>query len=252
MKQALSVEKVQDVINFLENEKYPKEMVARSSIYKFKRKYGDGTWTVFKNTLVHNGKAVIPLEEQDDVLEKLFEDPSYSQGSPTRFFNRIKGEFEGISLATVTKFLETKRIPQLFKKPAQREITPINSKRPRALLAIDFINLTKSQHGNLGVKYLLNCIDHFSKYAFSLACKTRDSEEYTKKLRNLFRGGHAPSFLHADGEFASDELMGLCKEYNVHFIPSLPSSKWGNREVQSYAQNSDSPIATCLQRRNFY
>jgi hypothetical protein len=50
-----------------------------------------------------------------------------------------------------------------MKKVPQTEITPINTKFPRHMFNLDFVDLKNSTHANLGNRYLLNIIDHFSK-----------------------------------------------------------------------------------------
>jgi hypothetical protein len=99
-------------------------------------------------------------------------------------------------------------------------ITPIQTKSPQEQLNIDYTDLKKSSYANGNFRYLLNCIDHFSKFLWSFPLKSRDSDLAAEKIRGLFQLGHVPKVLHADGEFSNHELMKVCTEYNVVFVKS--------------------------------
>jgi hypothetical protein len=121
-------------------------VLPKSSLYKFIGRYGDGSWTVKDDKVLHNGRECVAKEDVVPTLERLWSDPFYSHATPRRFWSRILQEFEGISLSKISSFLATKRSSQVFRRPRKTEITPINSKSPKE----DFIDLKKSTHANLG------------------------------------------------------------------------------------------------------
>jgi hypothetical protein len=221
----------------------------RSSHYKFIKRYGDGTWSLKKNTrtsnesVFHNDKEVVPVEEIEDLLEKLWLDPFYMQTTSRRFYSRIAQQYEGISLSKIAKFLDSKRTSQIFKKTAKSEVTPINSKKPRAMYQLDFIDLKKSQHANLNNRYLLNIVDHFSKYAWSYPLPHRDSDLAAGKVRELFSLGHVPTALKGDGEFKNVELMKVCEEYEVKFLRSEPKNPRTNGLVERFNRTLKTAIS---------
>jgi hypothetical protein len=105
-------------------------ILPKSSHYKFVCRYGDGSWSVKDNKVMHNGRECIAKEDIRDTLERLWSDPFYSHAMPRRFESCILQEFEEISLSIVELFLATKRTSQVFKRPHRMEITPINTKKP--------------------------------------------------------------------------------------------------------------------------
>jgi hypothetical protein len=227
------------VSEFLKNQEPPKEM-ARSSYYKFMKRYNDGTWTLKNDKVYHNGKEYICEEDVDALLEKLWVDPFYSHATPRRFHSRISQEFEGISINTIAKFLDSKRVSQVFRKPVRTEITPIITKKPKSQFQLDFIDLKKSTHANLGNRYVLTVIDHFSKYAWCFPLKTRDSDIAAQKMRELFEQGHVPKVLHADNEFGNLALAKVCEDYGILVLrgpPFQPRSQGGierfNRTIKT-------------------
>jgi hypothetical protein len=189
-------------------------VLPKSSYYKFINRYGDSSWTVKDDKVLHNGKECVAKEDVVPTLERLWSDPFYSHAT------RIMQEFEGISLSKVSAFLATKRTSQVFRRPRKTEITPINTKSPKEQFNFDFIDLKKSTHANLGNRYCLTIIDHFSKYAWVFPLKSRDSDNAALKVRSLFEQGHVPRVLHGDGEFANSELLRLCDEFKVLFVKS--------------------------------
>jgi hypothetical protein len=129
-----SIYYTQDLVDqiklFLDQQEEPD--LPRNSRYKFLKRYGDGTYKVKDDKLLHNGKIVVPKENIQELLQRLFEDPLYMQTSAPRFHARISTEYEGISRSDCQKFLDNKKIPQMFKRlPKFREVTPICTQYPR-------------------------------------------------------------------------------------------------------------------------
>jgi hypothetical protein len=193
-------------------------ILPKSSHYKFVGRYVDGSWTVKDDKVLHNGKECVAKEDVVPTLERLWSDPFYSHATARRFWTRVMQEFEGFSLSKVSAFLATKRTSQVFRRPHRMEVTPINTKSPREQLNIDYIDL-KSQVMLMGTIATVS-IDHFSKYLWVWPLKSRDSDLAAEKIRGLFEQGHVPRVLHADGEFANNELMKVCADYNCLFIKS--------------------------------
>jgi transposase InsO family protein len=221
------------VKEFLKNQEPPKEM-PRSSYNKFMKRYNDGTWSIKNDKVYHNGKQCVPEEETAELLEKLWNDPFYSQANARRWNSRLAQEYEGLSINTIAKFLETKRTAQIFRRPPKTEVTAINTKRPKSQFQLDFIDLMKSQHANLNNRYCLTIIDHFSKYAWVFPLKTRDSDLASAKVRELYQQGHVPSILHGDGEFANIELGKVCSDFEVQFVKSEPYRPNANGGIERF------------------
>jgi hypothetical protein len=65
-------ELVNQVKAFISEGKEP--AIPRSSLYKFKSRYGDGIYEVKDGKLLHNSKIVVPKEEAEEILMRLFQD----------------------------------------------------------------------------------------------------------------------------------------------------------------------------------
>ena len=71
---------------------------------------------------------------------------------------------------------------------------------------------------NKHYKYMLNVIDLFSKYAYSIPLKTKSSDEITEAFSKLFKfSGRKPTKLWTDqgGEFINNKFKQFLKEHDI-------------------------------------
>ena len=95
-------------------------------------------------------------------------------------------------------------------------------------LQVDLIDMrTRPDSLNPDVTYnwILNCIDHFSKFTWAFPLKTKSANEVALKLRELFFVFRSPRILHSDNgrEFVANviqELKELCPD--MVFIRGRP------------------------------
>jgi hypothetical protein len=136
----------------------------------------------------------------------------------------------------VEYFMEYKGLAQQFKKPAQREISPILTRRPNDQMQIDFIDLHRDYWENNDNRYILTAIDHFSKKAWAFALKSRDSMEAVLAMRKLFDSGVRPRTLHADGEFGYPVWQQLYARYEpkILYLRSQPYFPQANGCIERF------------------
>ena len=85
-------------------------------------------------------------------------------------------------------------------KPARRRYKKSRVIVPRidAQFQADLVNLQNLSRYNKGYKYLLTCVDIFSKYAFVLPLKTKKGQELVKAFQKILSTGRKPTKLQAD------------------------------------------------------
>ena len=82
---------------------------------------------------------------------------------------------------------------------------------------VDLQNLSRY---NKGYKYLLTCIDIFSKYAFVLPLKTKQGQELVKAFQKILSTGRKPSKLQTDlgTEFLNRVFQTYLRDHSIDFF----------------------------------
>ena len=87
----------------------------------------------------------------------------------------------------------------------------------------DLVDMQALSRANKGVRYLLTCIDVFSKFAWAIPCKAKSATEMVTAFRQLFKEAHPrrPSRLQTDKgkEFLNSQVQTLLRDtYQIaHF-----------------------------------
>ncbi len=103
-------------------------------------------------------------------------------------------------------------------------------------------------------KYLLNIIDHHSKYAFVYPVVLRNHKIMIKLLEPLFKK-YQPKILQSDNEFKSFGLENLCKKYNVQQIYSGAYNPHTNGAIERFNQTFKSilfKLMSIYNSKNWY
>lgn len=229
---------IRDIIQFKQTGILPVTMVSKPSQYRFKQKYGGEDYTVKNGKLYRDGKEIIPVEKQVELIEEKWTKSDYKHPNPLSFYKRLGFDYDGISKSLVNNVLNQKTVVQKFAKAKRREVTPIHSKRPLQMFQLDFVDLKNWNHANLGTKYLLNVIDHFSKYAWSFPVKDRTAKLQVANLRPLFEL-YRPDILKGDQEFRAERnfpLRDLCEQMGIKLIHSNSYSPASNGCIERFNQ----------------
>ncbi len=111
---------------------------------------------------------------------------------------------------------------------------PINYKRNRVVVygidtqfQADLVDMTAYSKENANNKYLLTCIDVFSKYAWARALKNKSGVEVTKAFKSILEEGRVPKKLQTDKgtEFFNKHFQDLMKKHDVHHFATATDLK---------------------------
>jgi hypothetical protein len=91
----------------------------------------------------------------------------------------------------------------------------------------DLLVMSKYSRQNGGFKYILNVIDCFSKYAWSVALKDKSGKEVSKGLETILRGKRKPKLLHVDRgkEFLNSTFKKLLQKYGIEMYHTFTEVK---------------------------
>ena len=84
----------------------------------------------------------------------------------------------------------------------------------------DLVDVQNLSRCNKGYKYLLTCLDIFSKYAWVVPLKTKQGQELVKAFQSILASGQKPSKLQADQgtEFLNRVFQKFLRENNIEFF----------------------------------
>lgn len=92
---------------------------------------------------------------------------------------------------------------------------------------IDLIDLQKYYRENNGYRYILICIDTFSKYAWFQPLKSKNGQEVTQAMHKILSGNRKPKNIQSDDgtEFYNSHFQKLIKEYSINHYSTFSVMK---------------------------
>ena len=73
---------------------------------------------------------------------------------------------------------------------------------------MDLVDLSKESGSNYSIRYLLTCIDVFSKFAWAVPMKTKTADSTAAAFKIIFKDGRVPRSIYSDD---GNEFKGSCK-----------------------------------------
>src|SRR5436190_16074331 len=96
------------------------------------------------------------------------------------------------------------------------------------LFQADLIDLTKHSKVNKGFKYLLNVINCFTKYAYSVPLKNKNASSVSNAMKHILQGGDVTMrYLQTDDgkEFYNSLFQAIMKKHNIHHYSTKSEKK---------------------------
>ena len=96
------------------------------------------------------------------------------------------------------------------------------SKGPGDLFQIDLADLVNISSHNDGYRYLLTCIDVFTKRAWAVPTKTKSGREVSRAFEKILTDGYKPSMVQSDKgtEFLNSTFQLMLKRHDIKFYTS--------------------------------
>jgi hypothetical protein len=130
---------------------------------------------------------------------------------------------------SVPKIFET--IAEEISKPARSKfaVRRVISNFPDDIWASDLVQMTSYTDKNNGYAYMLNVIDVFTRYAWSVPLKSKEGEEVLRGLKEIVakNDGNTPKFLWTDEgkEYYNNNVKKWCDANNIKLYSSHGSHK---------------------------
>ena len=169
-----------------------------------------------------------PMEE---ALREIYYDPSHPAGysGVDKLHNAVKKRFPNVKKTEVKKWLTKQDTYTLHKKSRRRY------PRNRVFVSgiddqwqADLVDLSAYAQYNKGFKWLLTCIDIFSKSAWAIPLKNKSGSTLLNAFQTLFKdSGRLPRNLQTDkgSEFYNRLVKTFLKEKGVHLFSTENETK---------------------------
>ena len=147
--------------------------------------------------------------------KKLYKDPNFpgSFGGKQQFYRHVKKLYPLIKFKDVEKFLISSDSYTLHKPVrAPRKYRRIYTKGIGYLYQVDLVDMSKFSHENKGFKWIITCIDTFSKKAWAFKMKNKSGSSITNAMRALLQAQRPQKIEFDQGtEFYNNHFLNLLK-----------------------------------------
>ncbi len=151
---------------------------------------------------------------------------SFSGVEPVFRAARKKG-LKTITRKQVREWLKKQEV-YTFHKPVRKKFTRnrVITGGKNVQFQADLVDLSSLSRFNKGYKYLLTCIDIFSKYAWAIPLKTKTGPEITKAFKKIFKS-QKPKILQTDKgtEFLNRTFQAYLKKEGIRFFTTNSEAK---------------------------
>jgi hypothetical protein len=172
----------------------------------------------------------------DELLESLYYDATTGYQGMEKLFHKAKQYNNSITRNMVQSFLDNQSSYQLTKQITRnKEYSTIKSNGVRNNFQIDIMYLPDPSTTG-GSKYLLTCIDVYSRYVFIQALRTKTGEEVFDKLRFMFQQSGIPKNINFDlgSEFIDRRMINYCEENDIKIWYSTPDQDNKNAIIERF------------------
>lgn len=158
----------------------------------------------------------------EEILKNIYYNPSNpaSFGSVTKLYSAAKLEYPQISISQVKDWLSGENTYTLHRQ-ARRIFSreKILVSYPNEQFQADLVDMQQFSRYNNGYKYILTCIDCFSKFSFAVPIKNKQSISVKKAFEKIF-AIRKPDSLQTDRgkEFLNKIVLDYFKNLEINFF----------------------------------
>jgi transposase InsO family protein len=113
---------------------------------------------------------------------------------------------------------------------------PILATAPNERWAIDLVDMNRYQDKNKEYRYILTCIDHFSRYVWARPLKLKESQEVTEAMQDICSkaGVYCKILMRDNGKEFDGHLTTWIEEHNITGIKTLSYSPQSNGLIENF------------------
>ena len=182
---------------------------------------------------------VIPESEKQQTLQDLYDDFDISAGVGIRtFYDKVMQRYLGIKRTDVETFLPQQQLYQMSRPRGRRPVNrPIIGTFPNQRWAIDLIDVNRYTGHNHQNKYILTCIDYFSKKVWARGITERRATNIRDALIFITNQAHTyPLILQSDNgpEFKNNIVGQWALNHNIKWVNTTSYTPQSNGLIENF------------------
>ena len=185
---------------------------------------------------------LIEVEDEDDkdkfnykpILKKLY----YEEGnvvSRDALYDLARQKDKRIKRRQVEKWLNNQMLHQLTKKrPKQSAVSSFVPTKPFSIYALDLIDMQKYSDTNDGYNWILNIMDIFTKYLWSISLKDKTLVNIIREMKKLFKkpNWRKPTVMLSDNEFNKEAYIKFMNDNDIKPLFTIAGNPQSNGAVE--------------------
>jgi hypothetical protein len=172
----------------------------------------------------------------EQLLNKLYYDPETGYSSADKLYRKAKQQDTKITMKIVKEFIDAQATAQITKQVKKnKNYNTIISPSIKNNYQMDIMYLPNPTL-NKGYKYLLTCIDVYSRFAFVEPLKSKSGEAVFEGIKKLFHNNGNPKNLNVDigNEFIYSPFKKYCEDNNIEVWFSNPEQDNKNAIIERF------------------
>ena len=187
-------------------------------------------------------KVIIDPDEKQQVMKEMFDNDRTGVGSGVvQFYHNICLKYLNIQRKEVADFLMRQKTYQISRNTRHRINKPILAFAPNFRWAIDLVDMNRYIDYNNKYRYILTCIDYFTRYTWAVPIKKKERRDVAQGMATICdKAGVYPHIIQKDngGEFqgATNTFM---EGHNIQWINTLSYSPQSNGLIENFNNQLD-------------
>ena len=184
------------------------------------------------------GAKVLSKESKtgrEKILE-LFYDPKTGLVSSKKLWERMKKMGYNVTLKAVKEAVGSQEIDQVFRQIQRKRInySAIISPGKRNNFQMDLLELPRFKKANENYRYVMVCIDVWSRYAVAVPLKKKETQHMIRAWKKVVSEMGLPRNLNTDleGAVMGGPFQGLLKEQGIKHWAWGPENKANNQVIE--------------------
>ena len=154
----------------------------------------------------------------DNIIEEYYN--NYNFPSKDKLYKLLKDDGHEIKRKDIDLYLSKQEEAQVFKeaKKSKKKNGHITAIQPNSNWQLDIYYLMKYYKQNHGFRYILACVDVFTRKAYCIPMKSKENDEVKLSLKLLFKEAEAYPFVITsdnDSTFLSKECQEIFEKHNI-------------------------------------